>query len=59
MPPEPGRYRLRITTGSRFEWVDVEVGVAENIETPLGMLRALPETGATLYYKMITPRVVS
>jgi hypothetical protein len=41
-PPGPGRFRLPITTGSRFETYDIEVFEEESIETPLGPLRALP-----------------
>jgi hypothetical protein len=41
-PPVPGRYRVPITTGSRFDVYDIEVFVEESIETPLGVLRALP-----------------
>ncbi|MDH5247259.1 MAG: DUF3108 domain-containing protein, partial [Betaproteobacteria bacterium] len=42
LPPAPGQFRVPITTGARFEQVDVEVGAEEFIETPLGTLRALP-----------------
>jgi hypothetical protein len=41
LPPAPGRYRIPITTGPRFEIYDVEVAPEETIETPIGMLRAL------------------
>ncbi|HXF67859.1 MAG TPA: DUF3108 domain-containing protein, partial [Burkholderiales bacterium] len=41
-PPAPGRYRLPIATGSRFETYEIEVAAEEPIETPLGTLRALP-----------------
>ena len=41
-PPAPGRVRLPITNGSRFETYDLEVLEVERIETPLGILRALP-----------------
>jgi len=41
-PPAPGRYRVPITTGSRFDVHEIEVSPEERIETPLGMLRALP-----------------
>ncbi|HEX9673973.1 MAG TPA: DUF3108 domain-containing protein [Burkholderiales bacterium] len=41
-PPAPGRYRVPITTGSRFDVHEIEVSAEERIETPLGMLRALP-----------------
>jgi hypothetical protein len=41
-PPAPGRYRVPIATGSRFEIYDIEVSAEQSIETPLGVLRALP-----------------
>lgn len=41
-PPVPGRYRVPIASGSRFDTYDVEVSAEESIETPLGTLRALP-----------------
>ena len=41
-PPVPGRYRVPITTGSRFDVHEIEVSAEQSIETPLGMLRALP-----------------
>jgi len=41
-PPEPGRYRMPIATGSRFETYEIEVRAEEQVETPLGTLRALP-----------------
>ena len=41
-PPAPGRYRLPITTGSKFETYEIEVRAEEAIETPLGTLRTLP-----------------
>jgi hypothetical protein len=41
-PPVPGRYRLAIATGLRFETYEIEVSAEEPIETPLGTLRALP-----------------
>jgi hypothetical protein len=41
-PPETGRIRLPVTNGSRFETYDLDVLDEERIETPLGMLRALP-----------------
>jgi hypothetical protein len=41
-PPAPGLYRVPIATGSRFEVHEIEVSAEERIETPLGMLRALP-----------------
>jgi hypothetical protein len=40
-PRPPGRYRLPIATGSRFEVYDVEVAPEKRIETPLGTLTAL------------------
>jgi hypothetical protein len=42
MPPAPGRYRVPITTGSRFEVYELAVSEEERIETPLGTLRTLP-----------------
>lgn len=42
VPPEPGRLRLPITNGSRFETYEIEVFQEERIETPLGTVRALP-----------------
>jgi hypothetical protein len=42
VPPEPGRFRLPITSGSRFETYEIEVFQEERIETPLGTVRALP-----------------
>ena len=41
-PPEPGRFRLPITNGSRFETYEIEVFAEERMETPLGILRVLP-----------------
>lgn len=41
-PPAPGSYRLPITTGTRFETYDIDVLAEESIETPLGVVRALP-----------------
>ncbi len=41
-PPHPGRIRLPITNGSRLETYELEVLAEEEIETPLGTLRALP-----------------
>jgi len=41
-PPAPGSYRLPITTGTRFDTFDIEVLAEESIETPLGVVRALP-----------------
>jgi hypothetical protein len=42
LPPEPGRYRLPITTGTRLEVYGFEIRGEESIETPLGIVRALP-----------------
>jgi hypothetical protein len=42
VPPAPGRYRLPITTGSKFDTYEIEVGAEETIETPLGTMRTLP-----------------
>lgn len=41
-PPAPGRYRVPITTGTRFEVYEIVVSGEARIETPLGDLRALP-----------------
>lgn len=41
-PPAPGRTRVSVTNGSRLETYELEVLELENIETPLGMLAALP-----------------
>lgn len=41
-PPAPGRYRIPITTGTRFETYDIEVSSEQAIETPIGNVRALP-----------------
>jgi hypothetical protein len=41
-PPVPGRYRVPITTGTRFDVYDIEVAEEQSIETPLGKLRTLP-----------------
>ena len=41
-PPAPGRVRLPITNGTHFEIYELEVMAEERIETPLGMLDALP-----------------
>lgn len=41
-PPPPGRIRLSVTNGSRFETYDLDVLNEERVETPLGVLRALP-----------------
>lgn len=41
-PPAPGRYRVPITTGTRFQVYDIEVSAEQSIETPIGTVRALP-----------------
>lgn len=41
-PPSPGRIRLPVTNGSRFETYDLDVLNEERLETPLGLLRTLP-----------------
>jgi hypothetical protein len=41
-PPAPGRLRQVVTNGSRIEVYELDVLREETIETPLGMLRALP-----------------
>ena len=41
-PPAPGRYRVPITTGADFEVYEVEVSAEQDIETPIGTVRALP-----------------
>ena len=41
-PPAPGRYRIPITTGSRFDVYEIEVLEEAAIETPIGTLKALP-----------------
>lgn len=41
-PPPPGRHRIPITTGTRFEVFDVNVGEETQIDTPIGALKALP-----------------
>lgn len=41
-PPAPGRLRLPITNGSKFETYDIDIAAEEDIATPLGTLRALP-----------------
>lgn len=41
-PPAPGRMTLPVTNGSRFETYDLDVLEEERIETPMGLLRALP-----------------
>jgi hypothetical protein len=41
-PPPPGRMELPVTNGTRLEIYELEVLPEEQIETPLGTLRALP-----------------
>jgi hypothetical protein len=41
-PPTPGRVRLPITNGVRFETSELEVMAEERIETPFGILNTLP-----------------
>ena len=41
-PPPPGRLTQVVTTGSRMEVYELDVRREEVIDTPLGMLRALP-----------------
>ena len=41
-PPGPGRIRVPITTGTKFETCELDVLPEETIDTPLGTLRALP-----------------
>lgn len=41
-PPAPGRLSQVVTTGSRIEVYELEVLREEVIDTPLGMMRALP-----------------
>lgn len=41
-PPQPGRTRVSITNGSRLETYELEVLAQEKIDTPLGVLSALP-----------------
>ena len=42
LPPQPGRYQLPITTGTRFEVYGFEIRAEERIDTPIGTVRALP-----------------
>jgi uncharacterized protein DUF3108 len=42
LPPQPGRYQLPITTGTRFEVYGFEIRPEEPLETPIGTVRALP-----------------
>jgi hypothetical protein len=39
--PAPGRYRVPVTTGSRFDVHEIDVLSEERIETPIGTLRTL------------------
>jgi hypothetical protein len=41
-PPPQGRIRVSVTNGTRLESYDLDVHPEERIETPLGVLRALP-----------------
>jgi hypothetical protein len=41
-PPPPGRITLPITNGAHLERYAIDILAEENIETPLGTLRALP-----------------
>jgi hypothetical protein len=41
-PPAPGHHRVPITTGTRFEVFDIDVGEESPVETPIGTLKALP-----------------
>jgi hypothetical protein len=41
-PPPPGRMRIAVTNGSRLETYELDVLPEEKIETPIGVLRALP-----------------
>ncbi|HXV10060.1 MAG TPA: DUF3108 domain-containing protein [Burkholderiales bacterium] len=41
-PPQPGRYRIAVTSGKDFEVHEIEVFPEEIIETPIGQLRTLP-----------------
>lgn len=40
--PEPGRLRVPVTSGKRFDTYNVEVFPEEVIDTPIGQLRTLP-----------------
>jgi hypothetical protein len=42
LPPQPGRYQLPITTGTRFEVYGFEIRAEEPLDTPIGTVRALP-----------------
>ncbi len=41
-PPAPGRVQQAVTNGSNIDLYELDVRAEENIETPLGVLRALP-----------------
>jgi len=41
-PPAQGRIRMSVTNGSRLEMYELDVLPEERIETPLGVMRALP-----------------
>jgi hypothetical protein len=41
-PPQPGRFRIAVTSGRDFEVHEIEVLPEEIIETPMGQLRTLP-----------------
>lgn len=41
-PPKPGRTTVSVTNGSRLETYELDVRAEEKIDTPLGVMRALP-----------------
>jgi hypothetical protein len=41
-PPAPGRSHVAVTNGSKLQVYELEVRAEEKIDTPLGVLRALP-----------------
>jgi hypothetical protein len=41
-PPAPGRSHVAVTNGSKLQLYELEVRAEEKIDTPLGVLRALP-----------------
>jgi len=41
-PPAPGRVRLPVTNGVGFDMYEFDVSDEENIDTPIGTLKALP-----------------
>jgi hypothetical protein len=41
-PPRPGRTSVSVTNGSRIETYELDVRPEEKIDTPLGVMRALP-----------------